>query len=261
MLHKKECEHISIWQYHCSKFNYAAAWKNQTKVAENEISVNPRAHTHTYSTRSHHSLFKSRRKDGGRVCGGEGQMSGRDERRNRKLCRKRRHQCPLQVVSALIGCRTWVKCAFKADSGILPGCAYNDTRGSVRCQWNMNKDSWLFLAKGAQFGRWFCLVLKFPHWLHQVLMMQKKVALWQLGLFRSLSLSLPLSVQWSQREPDSGSSKKSLQRSCGDQEPVSSTFSYTFPLCVCVCVCHSPFNVYLQMCTTPMCLCVNISLC
>lgn len=73
------------------------------------------------------------------------------------------------------------------------------------------------------------------------------------------SLCLSFCVQWSQREPDPGGSKESLQRSCGDQEPVSGTLAVLCMwVCVCTCTCISVYvHAHLSLDFHSVCKCAQ----
>lgn len=162
---------------------------------------------------------------------------------------------------------------------------WTPVRGSVFCvteRWIETADYiWrrsALCARNSIF-QMICLALKFPllHFGDYIKCLCCKasgsVTAWLNSLPPYLSFSLLLciffSVQWSQREPDTGDSKESFQRSCGDQEPVSGTlavlsvhvYGVRTQESVCVCTSFTCISPCLQICTTPMCLCINISLC
>lgn len=175
---------------------------------------------------------------------------------------------------------------FKADNWIASGSGYVDTcqRKRFLCHWEINRDSWLHLAKECSVSKELNFAddlfgsevppLHFGDYIKYLCCKASgSVTAWlnSLPLYLSFSL-LPytfFSVQWSQREPDAGGSKESFQRSCGDQEPVSGTLAI---LCLHVCMVSVHDRVYVHAhlslvfhcackCAQPPCACASIFHC
>lgn len=165
----------------------------------------------------------------------------------------------------------------------IRGCLSEEAFFSVTERWIETADCiWRRIALCARNSilQMICLALKFPplHFSDYIKYLCCKASGSLTAWFNSVppyfsfSILLYISpflslVQWSQREPDSGSPKESLQGSCGDQEPVSGTFFFfctAFRVCECGVRVHAHVSLAFQRvskCAQPPCACASIFHC